>query len=342
MMMKAVIYRNEGLVFDEVTRPVPKADQVLIRLADSGFCGSDHSMIVYKYVADGSILGHEVSGIVVETGSNIDRSLIGSHVNVRPTYCGKCKYCLAGRTTLCNVNRVSLGKGEFSGGFAEYLLAYPQMLIPIPKGADSINAAMAEVFSTSLHAVHCTGVTGGSALVIGGGPIGLSMVKILKIQGFGPIALSEPVKNKQEIGSIFGADKGLDPFKDDLKSCAKEITGGEGFDAVFECSGIGGNIQLGIDCAAASGAVSIVSVMMGNVSINPMSMNLRREVRLTGSYSSTHVEIGQCLHWMAEGKLDGRPMISDMITLEELPRVYQERIHTGKATKVMIKIGEEF
>ena len=63
---------------------------------------------------------------------------------------------------------------------------------------------------------------------------------------------------------------------------------------------------------------------------------------MTGSYSSTHVEIGQCLHWMAEGKLDGRPMISDMITLEELPRVYQERIHTGKATKVMIKIGEEF
>jgi threonine dehydrogenase-like Zn-dependent dehydrogenase len=341
-MMKAVICRNGRLVFDKVPKPVPKADQVLVRMVNAGFCGSDHSMIVYKYVADGSILGHEVSGTVVDTGSNVDRNLIGSHVNVRPTYCGKCKYCLAGRTTLCNINRVSLGKGEFNGGFAEYLLAYPNMLIPVPEGADSINAAMAEVFSTSLHAVHCTGVTGGSALIMGGGPVGLSMVKILKIKGFGPVVLSEPILEKQHIGGIFGADKVLDPFKDDLRLCAKEITGGDGFDVVFECSGIAGNIQLGIDCAAANGSVSIVSVMPENVSISPMSMNLRREIRLSGSYSSTHEEIGQCLQWMAEGKLDGRPMMTDLITLEELPLIYEERIHTGKATKVMIKIGEGF
>ncbi|RPH49617.1 MAG: hypothetical protein EHM85_13185, partial [Desulfobacteraceae bacterium] len=128
-MMKAVVYRNEGLVFEETPKPVPKADHVLVQLANAGFCGSDHSMIVYKYVADGSILGHEVSGTVVEVGSNVDQSWIDSHVNVRPTYCGKCKYCLAGRMTLCNVNRISLGKGEFNGGFAEYLLAYPSMLI---------------------------------------------------------------------------------------------------------------------------------------------------------------------------------------------------------------------
>ena len=63
---------------------------------------------------------------------------------------------------------------------------------------------------------------------------------------------------------------------------------------------------------------------------------------MTASYSNTHAENRACLDWMAKGELDGRPLISDLITLDELPRVYKERIHTGRALKVMLKIGEDF
>ena len=73
----------------------------------------------------------------------------------------------------------------------------------------------------------------------------------------------------------------------------------------------------------------------------PATLNFK-EISLTASYSNTHAENIACLDWMAKGDVDGRPLISDLISLDELPRVYKERIHTGKALKVMLKIGEEF
>ena len=72
-----------------------------------------------------------------------------------------------------------------------------------------------------------------------------------------------------------------------------------------------------------------------------MIMNFK-EFRLTGSISNTHEENIQILRWMVEGKIDGRPMISHVISLVELPQLYRERIHPGKTIKVLVKIGEEF
>ncbi len=73
----------------------------------------------------------------------------------------------------------------------------------------------------------------------------------------------------------------------------------------------------------------------------PFLINLK-EVRLTASISNTHQENIQCLDWMAAGILDARPLISDDEPLERLPAVYRERIDTGLAIKVMLRIGEEF
>jgi threonine dehydrogenase-like Zn-dependent dehydrogenase len=73
----------------------------------------------------------------------------------------------------------------------------------------------------------------------------------------------------------------------------------------------------------------------------PLTINFK-EARLTGCYSNTHAENRRVLRWMAEKRLDGRPLISDQITLEELPRVYRERIDTGQAIKVMVELGEAF
>ncbi len=86
----------------------------------------------------------------------------------------------------------------------------------------------------------------------------------------------------------------------------------------------------------------MISVMFRSVTLGqPMVMNFK-ELRFTGSYSNTHEENRQCLAWMAEGVIDARPLISEVIPLPELPRVYRERIHPGKTLKVMLRIGEEF
>ena len=96
-----------------------------------------------------------------------------------------------------------------------------------------------------------------------------------------------------------------------------------------------------IDFAARGGIVCIVSVIFKQVSVMPATITFK-EILLTASYANTHEENRCVLDWMAEGKLDGRELITDLISLEQLPDVYKERIHTGKAIKVMLQIGEEF
>ena len=340
--MKAAVYRKDtGLVIEDV--PVPELDDesVLVKVANTGFCGSDHSMIETGILSDGYILGHETSGVITDVGKNVNDCKPGTRVVIRPTFCGSCRDCKMGKPYFCPNNRRSIGIGDLPGAFAEYIRVYPRMLIPIPDPVDSQNAALAEAFSAALHGIKCARRENGSALVIGGGPIGLGLVRLLKIIGFGPVALSEPLEQKRIIAERFGADGVIDPFSENLGARVFEITGGIGFETVFECSGVADTVQTAMDAAARSATVCVVSMNFGQVNIAPTTLNFK-EIWLTGSYSNTHAENIQCLQWMAEGRLDGRALITDLIALDELPRVYRERIHTGQAIKVMLQIGEEF
>lgn len=341
--MNAVCYRRSGgLQMEEVPFPAAGEHAVLIKVSNTGFCGSDHSLIESGFLSDGTILGHEVSGIVVDLDFSPEGLKEGARVVVRPTCCGLCRECRMGRPHLCGEHRRTIGIGDLPGGFAQYVSVYPQMVIPIPDGVDSRNAALAETFASALHGIRLSGGEGGSALVMGGGAIGLAAVRLLKLLGHFPIVLSEPVLEKRTLGGQFGADHLIDPQSGDLRSKGHEWTGGVGFETVLECSGVAENLPLAIELAAKGGAVCMIGILFGPVTLpHPMFMNFK-EIRFIGSYSNTHRENIECLNWMAEGKIDARPLISDLISLEELPRIYRERIHPGKALKVMLRIGDEF
>ncbi len=334
--MKTVQYSaSEGLVFVDVPMPTLEKDQVLIRVINTGFCGSDHSLVKNRGLDDGTILGHEVGGVVEDMGENVQGVVAGTRVIIRPSFCGKCPQCRMGKPYLCQEGRRTIGIGDLPGGFAEYLKVYPSMLIEVPDKVDMLNAAMAEPVATCLHAVNVSKVTGGSALIIGGGSIGLGLVMILKQTGFGPVILSEPVESKRTVAVKLGADMVTGP------ESLMETIRGVRVDTVFECSGVPGNVQASLDAVSVGGTVCIVSIIMQQVSIMPLVLNFK-EAFLCGAYSNTHEENKQCLEWMANGLIDARSLISDHTTLSGLPAIYRERIDTGKAIKVMLKIGKEF
>ncbi|MEW6333014.1 MAG: alcohol dehydrogenase catalytic domain-containing protein [Thermodesulfobacteriota bacterium] len=341
--MKAVVYHPaQGLTTQEVPDPRPGDGTILVRVANTGFCGSDHSLIESGLLQDGTILGHEASGTVAGWGRDVSGFTEGARIIVRPTFCGRCRDCQAGRPYLCQAGRRTIGIGDLPGAFAEYIQIYPQMAIPVPAGVDSRNAAMAETFAAALHGIHTSQSRGGSVLVMGGGPIGLAAVRLLKLLGFAPIVLSEPVPEKRELGQRFGADHVIDPLGEDLRRSTREWTAGIGFETILECSGTAGNIPDAFELVASGGAVCMISILFGSIPISqPMLMNFK-EFRFTGAYSNTHGENRQCLAWMAAGEIDARPLISDLIPLEALPRLYRERIHPGKTVKVMLQIGDEF
>lgn len=340
--MPAVVYRpDRGLVLEEIPVPATGPDGVLIQVAHTGFCGSDHSLVKTGGLADGTILGHEVSGRVAACGEAVSGVPIGQRVIVRPSACGECRDCREGRPYFCQVDRRTIGIGDMPGAFAEYLRVLPTMLIPVPDGVDSRNAALAEAFAASLHGIHCVGGEGGAALVVGGGPIGLALVRLLHLMDFAPVVLSEPVAAKRELGLAFGAHAVMDPFTENPGQRVFELTSGQGFDVVFECSGMADNISQALDWVARGGDVCIVSMIFNTATIVPLTINFK-EARLTGCYSNTHEENRLILRWMAEGRLDGRPLISDLTSLEQLPQIYHDRIEPGRAIKVMVAIGDAF
>ena len=341
--MKAVVYRKkEGLLVEDVAKPEPGAGEVVLKIANTGFCSSDQIRIESGELPDGLILGHETSGVVAEVGGKVTGLQPGMRAIVRPTFCGHCRSCRLGRPYLCQNGRHTIGIGDMPGAFAEYIKVHPSMIIPIPNGVSSRNAALAESFASALHGIRCAGSTGGAALVRGGGPIGLATIQLLKLRNFGPIVLSEPVAEKRELGRRFGADRAVDPFSEDLPGITQEQTKKEGFATVLECSGAPGNAQLALDLAAQGGSVCIVSRIVKPIAIDrPMTINLK-ECKLTGSISNTHEENIRCLQWMADGRIDGLPLISDLVSLDQLPAVYRERIRPGKIVKAMVRIGDEF
>jgi (R,R)-butanediol dehydrogenase / meso-butanediol dehydrogenase / diacetyl reductase len=341
--MKAVVYRRSlGLVTEDVPDPKLEDDTLLVRVVNTGFCGSDHSLIESGYLADGTILGHETSGTIARLGKKVKGFAEGTRIIIRPTYCGKCRECGMGKPYLCREWRRTTGIGDLPGAFAEYIVIYPQMAIPIPEGVDSQNAALAETFAAALHGIRTSGNNTGSALVMGGGPIGLATVRLLRVLGFGPIVLFEPVPEKRDLGRQFGADHVLDPRNEDPRQRTREWTGRTGFETILECSGVSENVPLAFELVSSGGSLCMVSILFKGIAISqPMLLNFK-EFRFTGSYSNTHEENVQCLRWMAEGKIDARSMVSDLISLEQLPRIYRERIHPGKTVKVMLRIGDEF
>jgi threonine dehydrogenase-like Zn-dependent dehydrogenase len=341
--LKAVVYRrSRGLVAEEVPAPHLEDETLLVRVVNTGFCGSDHSLIESGFLADGTILGHEASGAIAGWGKEVRGFTEGARMIVRPTFCGNCRDCRTGRPYLCQARRRTIGIGDLPGAFAEYIKIYPQMAIPIPEGVDSRNAALAETFAAALHGINTARNEGGSVLVMGGGPIGLAAVRLLKILGFAPIALSEPMPEKRDLGMRFGADHAIDPHQEDLREKTREWTRGIGFDTILECSGVAENVPAAFELIAGGGSLCMISIVFKSITLNqPMLMNFK-EFRFTGSYSNTHEENIRCLTWMAEGKIDARPLISDLIPLEQLPHVYRERINPGRTIKVMLQIGEEF
>ena len=176
--------------------------------------------------------------------------------------------------------------------------------------------------------------------MLGGGPFGLATVCLLHLMGISPIILSEPVDTKRNLARELGADHVIDPFGGEMGKLVFEMTSGVGFPAVFECAGVPDNIQKALDWVARGGDICVVSMMFAPAPIVPMTLNFK-EARLTGCYSNTQEENRQCLQWMAEGRLDGRSLITDVVSLAQLPTVFRERIDTGRAIKVLVETGAE-
>jgi len=190
-IMKALLlseYRQ--LAIADLPRPVPDRDEVLVRVAACGICGSD----VHGY--DGAsgrrippiVMGHEAAGVIAALGSGVQNFQEGDRVTFDSTvYCGRCASCVRGDINLCDrrqVLGVSCGDYRRNGAFADFVAVPARILYRLPQNLSFNEAALLEAVSVALHAVSLAPLKPEStALVVGAGTIGLLIQQALRAAG---------------------------------------------------------------------------------------------------------------------------------------------------------------
>jgi L-iditol 2-dehydrogenase len=240
--MRAGVYREKGIVRVEEV-PVPEVDEqeVLIKVAACGICGTDIKKIFQRYVEPPQILGHELAGTVVAVGRGVTKWKLGDRVmSFHHTPCGKCFYCQKRSFSQCKQYKTTGLTGGFTpngGGFGEYVKAMPWVaergIVALPDDVTFEEATFIEPINTIVKAVQKTRIEAGeTVLILGCGPIGLQLLMVTKTVG-ARIYTSDPVATRRAKSIELGAWESFDPISGKLVDQIRTRTEGRGADAVL-------------------------------------------------------------------------------------------------------------
>ena len=273
-------------IVDEPLREI-NDDEILIKVAYSAICGSDPHVIggIFGWEPPFGV-GHEMSGIVEKVGKNVKKDLKpGDWVagNFR-RYCGACYYCTNGMEQFCT----NVGENIC---MAEYVIWHEKQAEKIPEGISLKNGCMMEPVSIALRTVEKSGIkVGQNAIISGGGPIGLLTLQLLNIYGATNLSLIEPNPARRELAMKYGAKYAFDPFGENIRERAKEITNGIGYDVLVELSAVPSSAELLIDISAyAAHLVYLAQYPRDyNMPLNLYDQLYQKELTITGSIVSPY------------------------------------------------------
>jgi L-iditol 2-dehydrogenase len=333
--MKALLLSQYNqLDLADLPAPEPGPDEILVRVAACGICGSD----VHGY--DGTsgrrippiVMGHEAAGVVASTGPGVSTFKAGDRVTFDSTvYCGECEFCRQGEINLCNnrqVIGVSCGDYSRAGAFAEYVVVPQRIAYHLPEALSFQEAAMLEAVSVALHAVRVSEMKGGeTALVIGAGMIGLLTLQAAKAAGAAKVLVADIDRTRLETAKSIGADETLLLSGNELVKEILRQTEGRGVDVVLEAVGRQETIAASIASVRKGGTVTLIGNISPEVKI-PLQAVVSRQIRLQGSCASSG-EYPQAMELLANGKIKVKSLITAVAPLRDGPRWFK-RLHAGE------------
>lgn len=339
MNMKALVYKDaKDIRVEEVSVSQLGDTDVLIKIKYCGVCGTD----IHIYNGDGGafavtpplIMGHEFSGVVEKIGSEVKKVKPGDLVTVDPNnMCGECYFCKNSMEHFCE-NVIGIGT-TVDGGFAEYNVVCEKQVFKFKEGVDALTASMAEPVSCCIHGVDlCNIKLGDEVLIIGGGPIGLIILQLVKMAGASKVILSEPVKEKREQAMKLGADLTIDPLKEDVGAILKEHT--KNINAVIECVGNVKTINDAISWAG-NGATVMMYGLTGpeaELTILP-DLVFKKELKLTSSFINPYT-FERAVTVLESGKINVVDLITDIVELDDCIKVFEDERYRRKG-KIVIK-----
>jgi 2-desacetyl-2-hydroxyethyl bacteriochlorophyllide A dehydrogenase len=338
--MKALVLEEYNkLVYKDVPEPEIKSSEVLVKVKACGICGSDvHGL-------DGStgrripplIMGHEASGVIVRTGTDVKGWKAGDRVTFDSTvYPLDDWYTLEGKYNLSDnreVLGVSPGAYRRDGAFAEYIAIPQHILYRIPDKVTFEQAAMVEAAAVALHSINLSEIKiGDSCVVVGTGMIGIFILKLLKLSGASKIFAVDIDASRLANAARAGADHTFIAVDTDIEAKISALTHNRGADKSFEAVGISASGNTAINVVRKGGTV----VLVGNLSpiIDfPLQKVVTRELKVLGS-CAIRGEYEAILGLLESGNLIVDDQISEVSPLSEgaiwFDRLYKKETGLNK------------
>ncbi|VAX42862.1 Alcohol dehydrogenase [hydrothermal vent metagenome] len=325
--MKAAVFHGPevGLKIEDIPVPEVGPGDVLVKVAACGACHTDlhyieHGIPTFK--PPPIVLGHEASGIVEKTGSEVSNVKEGQRVLIPAVLtCGKCKFCRMGRENICT-DMMMLGN-HFDGAYAEYVAVPAKDVLDLPEAIPLAEASIiADALSTPYHAVKNRAKVrpGDTVVIFGCGGVGINAVQLATQAGAYVIAVDLSAK-KLEWAKEFGAAATIDASSvERVSKEVKKLTGG-GADIAMEVIGNPRTIEEAFESVRIGGRLCVVGYTHEKISIVPGKI-MFKELEIVGSLGCPPGEYVPLIRMVAQGKIDLSRIVTHRVGLDEIEKAF--------------------
>lgn len=345
-MKAAVWYAQKDLRIEEVAEPKVQENQVKIKVAYTGICGSD----LHEY-EEGPVfipvdqpnefsgkqapltLGHEFSGVIVEKGTSVAGFEIGDRVSIYPTLAHEEKS--EEIDIYDGFNFIGLGQ---DGGMAEFCVVPQTALYKLPETMTLKQGALVEPTAVAVQAIKEGSVKFGDKVAIfGAGPIGCLVAAAAKAAGAGQIIVCDLSADRLEKAKEMGATDVINSGEVDAVETIRELTNG-GADVSFEVAGVAITLKQAIDATKARGTMVIVSIFAREITWHPMQL-INSGVKITSTIAYTRTTFKQTIQGIGTGQLIVDPIVTKEIALDDVVTGGFETLVQDKSqSKILINV----
>jgi 2-desacetyl-2-hydroxyethyl bacteriochlorophyllide A dehydrogenase len=328
--------REKRLIVADVPVPEPGPGEVLVKTLACGICGSDLHALKHADLfasayrrADGTaimdlgrdiVMGHEFCAEIVDHGPKTDKRLrVGARVCSMPVL-------LRGEA------RQTIGySNDHPGGYAEYMRLTEALLLEVPNGLATEQAALTEPMAVGLHAVNKARLQpGDTALVIGCGPVGLAVIAALRLRGVRPVVAADFSPRRRELAVALGADEIVDPSPAMPAERWRDAT------VIFECVGVRGVIDQIMVGAPKGARVVIVGVCMEPDTIHPLR-GISKELSLQFVLGYDGEEFAATLRHIADGVIPTAPLITGKVGVDGVAGAFTDLASPERHAKILVE-----
>lgn len=351
-MKAAVYYGIQDIKIEKKEKPVCGKKEILIEVNYCAICGTDVRIYFHghKKVIPPAVIGHEITGKIVEIGNAVDKTdlNIGDKVTtVTSIGCGKCKMCKQGFYNLCPDTK-AIGY-FYPGGFTEYLIipenaVEQKAVLKLPENISLLEGALIEPLSCCINGQSYLNIKKTDTVVIfGGGPIGLMHANLAQAEGAEKVIVIDPAFERlEEFGRQFEELILWNPNSLNIREEIEKQTGGYGVDVVITACPAKKAQMDGIELLGSKGRISFFGGLPKDNSVIQIDSNLihYKELSVFGAFASNKKDYLKAAHFISEGKIEAKKFITKVLPLENINEGIA-LVKNGEVLKAVVEIKKE-